>query len=180
MRKAILRMALWLGLAGVLGVRAAEVTASELATRLAQLDAAVIPEKERQTAARMIEEDVESRLRKANESSSAAWKRIVSREDWEPFRTAKLSALRDSLGEPSLFNEPVPLLPRVTGSLSGEGYKIDNVVFQSRAGFWITANVYRPEPARSSMPGIIISHAHHTSKEHGELQDMGVTWARAG
>jgi dienelactone hydrolase len=30
------------------------------------------------------------------------------------------------------------------------------------------------------MPGILISHAHHTPKEHGELQDMGVTWARAG
>ena len=30
------------------------------------------------------------------------------------------------------------------------------------------------------MPGLVICHAHHTPKEHGELQDMGVTWARAG
>src|SRR5262249_25722360 len=30
------------------------------------------------------------------------------------------------------------------------------------------------------MPGILICHAHHTPKEHGELQDMGMTWARAG
>ena len=30
------------------------------------------------------------------------------------------------------------------------------------------------------MPGILIVHAHHTPKDHGELQDMGMTWARAG
>src|SRR3954466_6208620 len=30
------------------------------------------------------------------------------------------------------------------------------------------------------MPGILISHSHHTSKTQGELQDMGMTWARSG
>ena len=30
------------------------------------------------------------------------------------------------------------------------------------------------------MPGLLLSHAHHNPKEQGELQDMGMTWARAG
>lgn len=44
----------------------------------------------------------------------------------------------------------------------------------------MTANLYRPAKPRESMPGLLICHAHHTPKEHGELQDMGMTWARAG
>ena len=30
------------------------------------------------------------------------------------------------------------------------------------------------------MPGILISHSHHNPKTQGELQDMGMTWARQG
>jgi hypothetical protein len=144
---------------------------------LGKLDATVLPTQERQAAARMIAEDVQRRLREANERSSAEWRDISSREEWERFRTAKLSALRDSLGQPATR---VPLRSRVTGTLNGDGYRIENIVFQSRPGLWVTANLYRPDKPRPSMPGILISHAHHTPKEHGELQDMGVTWARAG
>jgi len=150
---------------------------TDLPTWLKQFDATVVSPEERQAAARMIEEDVQHRLRESNERSSAEWKSITSRAEWEQFRSAKLAALRNSLGQPAT---PAPLHPRVTGALSGQGYRIENVVFQSRPGLWITANLYRPDKPRPSMPGILISHAHHTPKEHGELQDMGVTWARAG
>src|SRR5205823_3115670 len=30
------------------------------------------------------------------------------------------------------------------------------------------------------MPGIVIIHSHHAPKTQGELQDMGVLWARVG
>jgi dienelactone hydrolase len=146
-------------------------------TNLAQFDATVLPPQERQAAARMLAEDVQRRLRESNERSSAEWKNVRNRAEWEQFRMAKLAALRSSLGQPAT---PVPLRQRVTGALNGEGYRIENVVFQSRPGFWITANLYRPAKPRPSMPGILIAHAHHTPKEHGERQDMGVTWARAG
>lgn len=155
----------------------ADVAQTDLPTGLAQFDATVLPPNERQAAARMIAEDVQRRLRESNERSSAAWKNISSRAEWEQFRTAKLAALRNSLGQPAT---PGPLRQRVTGKLRGEGYRIENLVFQSRPGLWITANLYRPDKPRALMPGILISHAHHTPKEHGELQDMGVTWARAG
>lgn len=44
----------------------------------------------------------------------------------------------------------------------------------------MTANLYVPEPVRDSMPGILICHSHHRPKIQGELQDMGMTWAREG
>jgi hypothetical protein len=30
------------------------------------------------------------------------------------------------------------------------------------------------------MPGIVLCHSHHNPKTQGELQDMGMTWARLG
>jgi dienelactone hydrolase len=158
-------------------VAGADTATTDLSASLEQLDATVLLETERQAAERMVADDVQRRLRAANERSSQEWKNITDREEWERFRTAKITALRDSLGKPAAS---VPLRPRVTGTWNGEGYRIENVVFQSRPGLWVTANLYRPDKARPSTPGILISHAHHTPKEHGELQDMGVTWARAG
>ena len=123
----------------------------------------------------MIEEDARRRLRGSNERSSAEWKNITSRAEWERFRASTLAALRDSLGQPAM---PGPLRQRVTGTVGGEGYRIDNTVFQSRSGLWITANLYRPDKPRPRMPGILISHAQRTPKEHGELHDMALAHRR--
>ena len=44
----------------------------------------------------------------------------------------------------------------------------------------MTANLYLPAKPPRTMPGILISHSHHNPKTQGELQDMGMTWARSG
>ena len=68
----------------------------------------------------------------------------------------------------------------VTRYLDGDGYRIENLVFESRPGLVVTANLYKPARPSTSMPGILISHSHHNPKTQGELQDMGMTWARHG
>ena len=37
-----------------------------------------------------------------------------------------------------------PLNPRVTGRIPGEGYAIEKIIFESLPGFYVTANLYRP------------------------------------
>jgi dienelactone hydrolase len=44
----------------------------------------------------------------------------------------------------------------------------------------VTANLYRPARPPRSQPGILICHSHHNPRTQGELQDMGILWARAG
>ena len=44
----------------------------------------------------------------------------------------------------------------------------------------MTANLYRPARPLQGMPGILICHSHHNPRTQGELQDMGMTWARQG
>ncbi len=151
-----------------------------LAHRLRALDPHVLPGKERDAARRAVREDQRRRVFEANRRSSRQWRAIESRGDWERFRDERLARLRESLGSPGLTASDTAPRARVTGEVTGDGFRIENTVLESRPGGWITANVYAPSPPRASMPGIVISHSHHRPKEQSELQDMGMTWARAG
>lgn len=62
----------------------------------------------------------------------------------------------------------------------GDGYRIENLVFESRPGLLVTANLYAPKEPTKRMPGIVICPSHHNPKTQGELQDMGMSWARLG
>jgi dienelactone hydrolase len=153
---------------------------SDLAHRLRKVDGHVFPEASDQAKQlrRMLAEDVRAGLRAANQRETKAWRTVQNRMDWERFRDVRIQALRQSLGQfPAV---PRDLKVRITPTLSGDGYRIDNLVFESRPGLVVTANLYRPEPARPAMPGILICHSHHNPKTQGELQDMGMTWARLG
>jgi dienelactone hydrolase len=145
---------------------------------LAELDATVLPEETRTRARQMIADDIERRRLAQIAKENDAWRQIGSRHGWEQFRDQRISALRASLGDSA--RPPEDLKIDVTRRITGEGFKIENLVFQSRPGLFVTANLYTPEPARDSMPGILISHSHHNPKHEGELQDMGMIWARQG
>ena len=149
-----------------------------LAERLATLDARLAPPDDPAAFVDRLDEEIQSRLHKQNAQSTAQWAAIRTLDDWRSYRDERLRRLRQSLGE----FPPVPAKLEVhrTGSLAGEGFEIDNLLFLSRPGLWVTANLYRPADQAESAPGILICHSHHTPKENGELQDMGMTWARAG
>lgn len=130
----------------------------------------------------MLADDLRRRLREANRRDLEAWKQVDSRGDWEQFRDERMTALRRSLGRhPS---PPEKLKSLVTGTLEGDGFVVENVVYESRPGVVVTANLYRPAPARESMPAILISHSHNRGQKAKPgfqgLHDMGVTWAKAG
>ncbi len=121
-------------------------------------------------------------LRESNRNSTAAWRAIDSREAWEKFRAQKLAALRGSLHLPPPQPAPVVITTR---DFTGDGFIVENVLIATRPGLYITANMYRParenpEGKNPRMPGIVLSHSHHSPKTQGELQDMGMTWARQG
>ena len=129
-------------------------------------------------APNMLSRDVRARLREANDRDYEAWQKIKTKEDWEKFRDVRITALKKSLGHwPEVPKETKSV---VTKTIKGDGYTIENTLFHSRPGMSVTANVYCPATPRASMPGILIVHSHHNPKHEGELQDMGVTWARAG
>lgn len=148
-----------------------------LADAIANLNPAVLRGADDELAS-MVRREQRRRLQTANDRSRTAWQTIQGREDWEAFCKPRLEALRRSLG--SFPAPPSPLNVRVTGTIPGDGFRVENILFESRPGVWVTANLYLPARPVEKPPGILLCHSHHTPKEHGELQDMGMTWARAG
>lgn len=170
---------LWM-VATVAALAPSVVPARELPADLAALDWRVCPADSPLGVelASMVESYWGHRLRQANQRSTAEWMAIRDRQDWDASRAKCLKALRDSLGE--MPKRPDKLAVLTTRNIHGEGYVIENLLFQSRPGLIVSANLYAPAEARESMPGILICHSHHNAKTQGELQEMGITWARQG
>jgi len=141
------------GVAVILGVilasalRTDGAAAADLPRELRTLDTRVIsPEYKKGTQlGRMLAQDVRVRIRAANKRENATWEKVASRDDWTHFRDSRIKALRSSLG---IFPAvPKDLQVRVTRKLEGDGYRIENLVFESRPGVVVTANLYAPARA---------------------------------
>ncbi len=127
---------------------------------------------------KMMGADARRRMLEANLRESQAFAAITTKEQWEKHRDERIRKLRESLG--TFPDAPQNMRIATTQKHEGEGFAIHNIVYESRPGLWVSANLYLPAKPPEKMPGIIIAHAHHTPKTDGELQDMGMTWARSG
>src|SRR5215831_5250435 len=125
----------------------------------------------------MLDRNIHDRTLKILEAEKRDWDRVRTLDDWNRFRDPKWTALSASIGE---FPERRPLDTQVMKEFRGDGYRRQDIVYQTRPGFWVTANLYLPGESRGPMPGIVIAHSLHTAKTQFELQDMGILWARAG
>jgi dienelactone hydrolase len=126
----------------------------------------------------MWEKDLRSRVSEAALAERRAWEQVTTVADWETFRNHRLDALMASFGP---FPERTPLHAAVTRKLDyGDGFVLENIVFESRPGLVVTANLYSPAKSTGRIPAIIVVHSHHAPKVQSELQDMGMTWARSG
>jgi dienelactone hydrolase len=76
---------------------------------------------------------------------------------------------------------PVALRAQTTRRLERDGYFIENVVFQSRPDFWVTANLYVPATGRGPFPAILSPCGHYeVSRMHPDYQRAYQTMVRAG
>jgi dienelactone hydrolase len=160
--------------------RIEEPRGADLAAWIRRLDSRVLPPSKApdEEPAGMLARNILARRQAANVRENRAWDAVHTRDEWEQFRDSRIRALRDSLGLAPPPAQPPRVL--VTRQLEGDGYRIANLVFESRPGVVVTANLYQPARPAPSMPGLLIAHSHHNPSTQGELQDMGMTWARAG
>lgn len=103
-----------------------------------------------------------SSIAKGTNSLAAEWDEVRSRiktaaelEDRNRFVREKITAM---LGG---FPRRNPLNPVVSRSLERDGYRIENVMFQSRPNFWVTGNLYIPTSGSGPFPGIISPCGHY-------------------
>jgi len=71
-----------------------------------------------------------------------------------------------------------PLNPSTTGRIQAENYTIEKVIFESLPGFYVTANLYRPNQA-GRYPGVLLQ-AGHTQEGKPEGQRLAANLALKG
>ncbi len=103
---------------------------------------------------------------------------LKTKSDAEAFVRKVQDKIRRCFGpEP----ERTPLNPRVTKVVEREQYRIENVIFESRPGFLVTANLYVPKSRKGPFPGVVGSCGHSANGKAGDAyQPFAQTLAKLG
>jgi len=60
------------------------------------------------------------------------------------------------------FPEKTPLNAKITGTVKKNGYRIENVIYESLPGFYVTASLFIPENVKKPAPAILFCSGHST------------------
>jgi len=103
---------------------------------------------------------------------------LKTKADAEAYVRSVQERARQSFGpEP----ERTPLNARITGTVERDTYRIENVIFESRPDFPVTANLYVPTNRKLPLPGVVGSCGHSaTGKAIGAYQSFAQGLARQG
>lgn len=114
-------------------------------------------------------------FRRGNEARDA----VRTAEDLEKRRTAMRKVFLDALG--GLPAGDTPLNAMVTGEVQCDGYKVEKVIFESRPGAYVTANLYIPDGITGPTGAVLFVCGHHeTAKQADEYQVVCQYLVRSG
>jgi len=78
------------------------------------------------------------------------------------------------------FPERTPLSAKTVGRLTGDGYRVEKVIFESRPRHHVTALLYLPN-TKPPFPGVVVASGHsRTGKAAGYNQRFGIIMAKHG
>ena len=106
---------------------------------------------------RMVQEYFVAQVRRVDAEVERRYGALRSREDAEAHVEAVRAKIAQSFGP---WPAKTPLNPRVTGVVERDQYRIENVIFESRPGFLVSANLYVPKGRDVPLPGVVGSCGH--------------------
>lgn len=108
------------------------------------------------------------RIAEVQFAAAAREREAITAESWPQRRAALRARIMEMIGP---FPERMPLNPRRVGQVEREGYTIEKVLFESRPGFYVTANFYLPAARSGRVPGILFPCGHSSNgKAEGRYQ----------
>ncbi|MBI5767975.1 MAG: acetylxylan esterase [Verrucomicrobia bacterium] len=127
---------------------------------------------------RMWHEYYVARVREAEKAANARRAAVRTKADAEAYVREVRGKIRQSFGA---FPEKTPLNARVTRVVERDAYKIENVIFESRPGFPVTANLYVPKGRAFPVPGVVGTCGHSNNGKAVETyQSFAQGLARLG
>lgn len=124
---------------------------------------------------RMVQEYYVKRLRAIEKAANARRKALDTKEEALAYIDEIRGKIQACLGP---WPDKTPLNPRVTGTVDRDTYRIENIIFESRPGFLVTANLYLPK-TNAPAPGVVGTCGHTRNGKAG-YQEFAQGLARQG
>jgi dienelactone hydrolase len=106
---------------------------------------------------RMVQEFFVARENELHQRRLKTLAALTTRAEAEAYVRSLRERIRLSFGP---HPEKTPLNPRVTRVVDRDAYRIENVLFESRPGFLVSANLYVPKGRSFPRPGVVASCGH--------------------
>lgn len=113
----------------------------------------------------MVQEYFVAQVRQIERRNDYRHAALESRQDAEAFVRDVRRRIDLCFGP---WPEKTPLNPRVTGVVERDAYTIENVIFESRPDFLVTANLYIPQGRAFPLPGVVGTCGHSTTGKAAE------------
>jgi len=114
---------------------------------------------------RMVHHFFVDQVRQAERRNLQAQTQLKSAGDAQKYIETVRAKIRQCFGsEP----ERTPLNPQITGVVERDDYKIENLIFESRPGFPVTANLYIPKGRPFPLPGVVGTCGHSRNGKAAE------------
>ena len=127
---------------------------------------------------RMVHEYFVDRVNRAEQRICRRLASLETRSDAREYVESVREKIQESFGP---WPEKTPLNPRVTGVVERDEYRVENLVFESRPGFLVTANLYIPKGRDFPLPGVVGTCGHsHNGKAADAYQSYAQGLARLG
>jgi len=106
-----------------------------------------------------------------------AYDRLKTDAQIKEYQTTLRAKLVEQLGG---FPERTPLNARTVGTIDGDGYRVEKVIFESQPNHHVTANFYLPQ-GKGPFPAVLVSSGHsRTGKTADYNQRFAIAMARHG
>jgi dienelactone hydrolase/pimeloyl-ACP methyl ester carboxylesterase len=126
----------------------------------------------------MVQEYFVDQVRRMDQEVDQRYAALASRAEAEAYVRQVQDKIQQCFGP---WPAKTPLNPRVTGTVEREAYRIENIVFESRPSFFVTANLYVPKGRDFPLPGVVGTCGHsNNGKAYLQYQSFAQGLARQG
>ncbi len=127
---------------------------------------------------RMVQEWLVTQVREQEAKNRHAYAELKSASEAQAYVESVRKRIADAFGP---LPERTPLAARVTKRHERDGYRIENVIYESRPGFLVTGNLYVPTTGSGPMPAVLGVCGHSSNGKAAEAyQSFAQALARLG
>ena len=104
--------------------------------------------------------------------------KLKTKEDWIKRQTKVRKTLLKLVGP---FPEKTPLNSRVTGTLKGDDFYVEKLIYESRPNFYVSAALFIPDNLKEKAPAVIFPNGHtNISYRHSFYQKTIINMVKKG